>query len=155
MSIFVHLIYQPIFNALIFFYNLVGDMGVAIIIITLLIRLLLLPLANKSFRSQRRLQALQPELQKLQEKHKEDRETLAKEMMAFYKREGVSPASSCLPVLLQFPIIIALFYVFRNTISGHQQLTLLYPFIHHPHHIDPHFLGLIDLSKPDRLVLPL
>src|SRR4051794_11988040 len=113
MSIFVHLIYQPIFNALIILYNVAGDMGLAIILLTLIIRFLLLPLANKSFRSQRRLQALQPELQKLQEKHKDDKETLAKETMAFYRKEGVSPASSCLPLLVQLPIIIALFYVFR------------------------------------------
>ena len=80
MNIFTTFITVPLFNALIFLYNLLGDMGLAIIALTVVVRILLLPLANKALRSQRRLQTLQPELKKLQEKHKDDREALAREM---------------------------------------------------------------------------
>lgn len=158
MNIFTTFITDPIFNALVALYGLVGDMGIAIIIITVIVRAVLLPLSNKALRSQRRLQALQPELKKLQDKHKEDREALAKEMMAFYKKEGVSPASSCVPTLVQIPILIALYFVFREAVSG-QHLGALYSFVPNPGHIDPKFLGLLDLSqRPNSglaLILPL
>lgn len=146
MNFFNVLILDPIFNALIFFYNLLGDMGLAIIAITLIVKLVLLPLANKAFRAQRRMQALQPELKKLQDKHKGDREAMSKELMAFYQREGVNPASSCIPVVVQIPVLIALFFVFRDAVTG-QHLDALYNFVHRPEHLNSTFLGLIDLSK--------
>lgn len=147
----------PIYNALIVLYNVLGDIGLAIIAITLIIKLAFLPLANKAFRAQRRLQALQPELKKLQQKHKDDREALAKETMAFYKKEGVSPASSCLPTLVQLPVLFVLYFIFTDVVHGHQPA--LYSFISQPAQIDYNFLGLIDLSqKPNSgalLLLPL
>ena len=156
MNIFNTIILDPIFNALIFFYNILGDLGLAVIAITLIVRIILAPLAGKAFKAQRHLQALQPEMKKLQEKHKDDRETLAREMMAFYKREGVSPASSCLPTLLQIPILIALFFVFKDAVEG-KHMEAIYSFIQAPSSIDPTFLGLIDLSStgahPANLVL--
>ncbi len=146
MNLINTFIFDPIFNALIFFYNIFGDIGLAIIAITLVVRAILLPLSNKAFKAQRRLQALQPELKRLQEKHKDDRETLSKELMAFYKREGVNPASSCLPTLVQIPILIALYYVFREAIRG-QNLNHVYSFIHQPSSTDPNFFGMINLSS--------
>ncbi len=141
MEILKTLFFDPIFNALITFYNVLGNMGLAIIALTILIRIILLPFANKALRSQRRLQALQPELKKLQEKHKDDREKLAQELMAFYKREGVNPASSCLPVLIQLPVLATLFFVFRDAIQG-THLDSLYSFVARPESINPNFLGL-------------
>jgi YidC/Oxa1 family membrane protein insertase len=135
----------PIFNALIALYNVLGNLGLSIIAITLIVRFALLPLNNKALRSQRRLQALQPEIQKLQKKHKDDREALARETMAFYKKEGVSPASSCLPTLIQLPILLVLYFAFKDAVGG-QHLDDLYSFVARPEHIDPMFLGL-DLSK--------
>ena len=146
MNIFNTVILDPIFNALIFFYNIFGDIGLAIIAITAIVRMLLFPLSAKAFKAQRRMQALQPEMKKLQEKHKGDKEALSKEMMAFYKKEGVNPASSCLPTLVQIPILIALFFVFKDAITG-QHLDAVYSFIQRPGSIDPSFLGLIDLSS--------
>lgn len=145
MNVFDTFILDPIFNALIFFYNIFGDIGLAIIAITAIVRIILFPLSAKAFKAQRRLQALQPELKKLQEKHKDDREALSKEMMAFYKKEGVNPASSCLPTLVQIPILIALFFVFKDAITG-LHLEAVYSFIQTPQSIDPNFLGIIDLS---------
>lgn len=153
MDLFRTLIQEPIYNALIFLYNILGDMGLAIIALTILVRILLVPVANKALRAQRRLQLLQPELQKIQKKHKDDRERLAKEMMAFYKKEGVNPASSCLPTLVQIPILIALFFVFKDAVTGHE--LPLYSFVSDPGNIDTKFLGFLDLAKADRLVLPL
>lgn len=154
MDVLKVIIFDPIFNILIFFYNLVGDMGLAIILLTLLVKVLLLPLANRALRAQRRLQALAPELKKIQEKHKGNREALQREMLKFYRAEGVNPTSSCLPTLLQIPILIALFFVFKDAVAG-IHLDSLYSFVHRPGNIDPSFLGLIDLSKPPRESLAL
>lgn len=153
MNIFNTIILDPIFNFLVVCYNVTGDLGLAIIALTLIVRVMLLPLANKAMRSQRRLQVLAPDLKKIQDKHKDDREVLAKELMKFYKQEKVSPASSCLPLLLQVPILIALFFVFKDAAAG-IHLDHLYSFVHRPSSIDPNFLGILDLSKPDRFVLP-
>jgi YidC/Oxa1 family membrane protein insertase len=136
----------PIYNALIVLYNVLGDFGLSIIVITLVVRGALLPLNNKAFRSQRRLQALQPEIQKLQEKHKDDREALARETMEFYKKEGVSPASSCLPTLIQLPILLVLYFAFKDAVGG-QHLDDLYSFVSVPETINTHFLGLTDLAQ--------
>jgi YidC/Oxa1 family membrane protein insertase len=142
---FTAVIIDPIFNALIFFYNIFGDIGLAIIALTALIRIILFPLSGKAFKAQRRMQSLQPEMKRLQEKHKDDKEALSKEMMAFYKKEGVNPASSCLPTLVQIPVLIALYIVFKDAITG-QHLDHVYSFIQQPASIDPYFLG-INLSS--------
>lgn len=147
MNILETLFLQPLYNALIVSYNVLGDMGLAIIAITVAIRVVLLPLANKALRSQRRLQALQPEMQKLQAKHKDDQQAMARELMAFYRKEGVSPASSCLPLLVQIPFLIALFFVFKDAVGGVQ--VPLYSFVDDPGQIKTTFLGIVDLAKRD------
>ncbi|MSU76165.1 YidC/Oxa1 family membrane protein insertase [Patescibacteria group bacterium] len=140
-QLFNTVILDPIFNVLIFFYNIFGDLGLAVIALTIVVRLILAPLSGKAFKAQRHLQALQPEMKKLQEKHKDDKEALSRELMAFYKREGVNPASSCLPTLVQIPILIALFFVFKDAVTG-QHLDAIYSFIQAPTSINPDFLGI-------------
>lgn len=148
--------FEPIFNALIWLYHVTGDFGIAIILITLAVRLLVAPFSAKAFKAQRRMQALQPELKKLQEKHKDDREALAKEMMAFYQKEGVNPAASCLPTLVQIPFLIVIFFSIRDVIDG-KAFDHLYSFVDKPAHIDTSFLGVLDLSttgvEPSNLIL--
>jgi YidC/Oxa1 family membrane protein insertase len=108
-------VFDPLFDglatALAFFYDIWPSYGGAIILFTLAVMLVLSPLAIKSTRSMIRMQRLQPELKKLQAKHKEDREALNREMMAFYKANNVNPFSSCLPLLLQMPVFIVLYQV--------------------------------------------
>ena len=94
-----------------YFFDLARNYGVAIILLTLLLRLLLLPLAIKQIRSMHAMQAIQPKVKELQRKHKGDRQKLNTEMMALYKEHGVNPLGGCLPLLLQFPVLIALFSV--------------------------------------------
>ena len=92
-----------------FFYQYVQNYGTAIILLTVLVRVIMLPLTIKQTKSMRALQKIQPKLKKLQEKHKGDKERLQKEMMKFYAEHKVNPLSGCLPLLLQMPIFIALF----------------------------------------------
>src|SRR5213595_1571057 len=98
-----------------FFHNTVGlGWGFSIIGLTMVIRLLILPLTFRQVRSMQALQRLQPQMKSLQERFKDDKQRLNQEMMAFYKEHKVNPASACLPVLLQLPFFLALFYMLRH-----------------------------------------
>ena len=108
---------KPLFFAIDYFFNLVGNYGVAIILVTVCIRLLFFPLASFSFRSMGKMKLLQPEMTRLKELHKEDKMKLQQEMMALYKREGVNPMSGCLPILVQIPVFFALYKVLFVTIE--------------------------------------
>jgi YidC/Oxa1 family membrane protein insertase len=98
-----------------FFHNTVGfGWGLSIIFLTFVIRLIILPLTFRQVRSMQALQRLQPEIKKLQERYKDDRQRLNQEMMKFYQEHKVNPLSSCLPVLLQLPFFLSLFYMLRH-----------------------------------------
>src|SRR4051794_18075923 len=94
-------------------YDFVGNYGVAIILLTLGIRLLLLPLGLKQIRSMQAMQAIQPQLKQLQQKYKGNKQKLNEEMMKLYRERGVNPLGGCLPMLLQIPVLIALYSVLR------------------------------------------
>ena len=110
---------DPLYNAfgaaLAFFYAIVPNEGVAIILLTISVMLLLFPLTAKSARSMLAMQRLQPEMKKLQAKHKGDRQKLNEEMMKLYQEHKVNPLGGCLPLLVQMPVFIALFHVLRST----------------------------------------
>lgn len=151
MSNFFHLILtQPLLNALVWLYNVIPgqDVGLAIVALTLLIRIILIPAFQRSLRSQRELQHLQPKLDELRRKYKDDKEAQTKATLELYKQHKINPFSSCLPLLIQLPILIALYQVFlsglNNKISGQ-----LYPFISDPGKIQTSFLGLVDLAQPN------
>ncbi len=148
MNIFYTLLLQPIFNLLVFLYNIIpgADIGFAIIALTILIKLALWPLMSSSLTSQKAMQELQPKLEALKAEFKDDKEGLSKAMMKLYQDEKVNPLASCLPILVQLPVLIALYQVlFHGFDSG--VLNQLYPFIHNPGEINTFFLGLTDLEK--------
>src|SRR5438552_17403713 len=102
-----------------FFHNAVGlSWGLSIIGLTMVIRLIILPLTFRQVRSMQALQRLQPQMKALQERYKDDKQRLNQEMMAFYKEHKVNPASACLPILLQLPFFIALFYMLRHDLRA-------------------------------------
>jgi len=100
---------KPLFFVIDYFFKLTGNFGIAIVILTALIRLIFFPLANYSFRSMAKMKLLQPEMVRLKELHKDDKVKLQQEMMALYKREKVNPISGCLPVLIQIPFFFAIY----------------------------------------------
>lgn len=140
--------YQPVFNALVWLYNVIPghDLGLAIIALTALVRLVLWPLTAKAMKSQRAMQALQPRLKALQEEHKGDKEKLARATMALYGEAKVNPASSCLPMLVQLPFLIAIYQALQNGIN--QKLDLLYPFVKNPGAIAGVSFGALELANP-------
>ncbi|MEK7071932.1 MAG: YidC/Oxa1 family membrane protein insertase [Patescibacteria group bacterium] len=135
-NIYNFILYQPLFNVLILFYQYIPgkDFGVAVILLTILIRLVLYPLMTKSIRSQKILTELQPKIQEIQQKFKNDKQTQAKEIMALYKREKINPLGGFLPLLIQLPILIALYQVFWKGVLVEG--------------IDPTFLGILNLAQP-------
>ena len=105
IQLFNTILYEPIYNLLIYFYNIVpgNDIGLAIICLTVLIKLVLMPLSLQAVRSQKTLQDLQPKMDALKKQYKDSKEKLAAETMKLYKEQKVNPLSSCLPLLIQFP----------------------------------------------------
>lgn len=152
MQFFQAVFYQPIFNLLIFLYTTIPgrDLGLAIILLTLIIKGLLWPLSNGALRSQKALSDLQPKLDALKKEYpgKEKQEELAKAMMALYSKEKVSPFSSCLPVLIQLPVFIALYHALSQGLKS-SGFEALYPFVTNPGTITPSLFGFIDLAKPN------
>jgi YidC/Oxa1 family membrane protein insertase len=135
-------IFQPLIDVansvLTFFYDDIGvSWGISIILLTIVTRLAILPLSLKQIRSMRALQAHQPEIKKIQEKYKDDRQRQQREMMAFYQENKINPFASCVPLILQLPVFMALFYLLRSSEFQNEI---------HAAGSDPSFLGIPDLS---------
>ena len=127
---------KPIFYYLDWLFRLVGNFGIAIVLLTVTIRLLMFPIANRQFASMAKMRIIQPKMKALQERHKDNKEHMQREVMALYKTEGVNPLAGCLPMLLQIPIFYALYKVLMLTIEMRHQ---------------PFAAWIRDLSAPDPL----
>jgi len=149
-SLFNTIVFQPILNLLIWLYNVLpgNDIGLAIIVLTILVKVVLFPFSKAQIRQQRALQDVQPKIDEIRSRLKDDKEGQAKELMELYKREKVNPASSCLPLLIQLPIFIGLFEALRDGLAS-RSMNLLYPFVANPGSINHFMFGLVDLSKPN------
>lgn len=147
MSLFHEVLYRPLFNALILLYEFLPgrDLGLAIIVLTVLVRLLLSPLLTRQFRSQRALTVLQPQMAEIRSKTK-DRAEQSRRLLALYKEHGVNPASGCLPLLVQLPVLWAMFAVLRDGIRT-EALSALYPFVPNPGAVDSVAFGTVNLAQ--------
>jgi YidC/Oxa1 family membrane protein insertase len=125
---------KPMFHLLQFFFSQLGNFGLAILMITVIVKLVMFPLANKSYKAMNRMKLLQPEMLRLRELYKDDKMTLNKEVMELYKREKVNPVAGCLPMLLQIPVFFSLYKVLFVTIEMRHA---------------PFFGWIHDLSAPD------
>ncbi len=142
-------LYQPLLNALVFLYATAAfrDLGVAIILLTVFIRLILFPLFQKGVRHQAVMQRLQPEIKKIQTQHANDRERQAKEMMGLYKAHRLNPFSGIFILLVQLPVLIALYQVFSAASNPQALANGIYPFVQIPSVLNTTFLGLINLKS--------
>lgn len=148
LSLYNEFLWRPLFNGLVFFYNLLPwqDFGLAIIIFTIIIRIILAPLMLKAQRAQKELSKIQPEIKKTQEQFKNDREAQGRAMMELYAKHKVNPFSGCLMMLLQLPLLIALFSVFQQSFKP-ESMSYLYSFVTNPGVLNPISFGILDLSK--------
>ena len=129
-----YILTKPIFNAMNFFYEYVGNFGISIMIVTILIKLAMFTLANKSYRSMKKMKKLQPQMERLKELYADDKARMNQETMALYKREKVNPVSGCLPLLVQIPVFFSIYKVLYVTIEMRHA---------------PFFGWIRDLSAPD------
>jgi len=149
-NLFNIFLYKPLFNFLVLLYQYIPghDFGIAIIALTVLIKVVLYPLGTWGIKSQKAVSEIQPQIKEIQEKYKDDKEKQTKEIMALYQKAKVNPFSGCLPLLIQLPILIALYRVFWQGLNP-DQANLLYGFVHISGPINPLFLGLVNLSSPN------
>jgi YidC/Oxa1 family membrane protein insertase len=141
---------KPIFLTLDFFYHLIGNFGLAIMLLTVTIKLIFFPLANKSYRAMSKMKLLQPEMAKLRERFGEDKQRLNQEMMALYKRVGANPMAGCLPIVIQIPVFFSLYKVLYVTIE--MRHAPFYGWIHDLSAPDPtsfvNLFGLLPFTPP-------
>ena len=141
---------KPIFLTLDFFYGIIGNFGLAIMLLTVLIKLLFFPLANKSYKAMSKMKQLQPEMKMLRERFGDDKAKLNQEMMALYKRVGANPMAGCLPIAIQIPVFFSLYKVLYVTIEMRQ--APFYGWIHDLSAPDPtsfaNLFGLLHFTPP-------
>jgi YidC/Oxa1 family membrane protein insertase len=149
ISSFFHIVfYNPIYNALVALMALVpgSDVGVAVILLTIGIRLILLPFSLSAARTQRAMKILEPKIKELKEKHKGNREKEATETLSLYREARVNPFASILTVFIQIPVLLALYWVFRYESFSVVDTIRLYSFTPVPHVVSLQFLGLISVT---------
>ncbi len=146
-SLWNTIFYRPLYNLLLIFVAIIpsGDVGLAVIFLTILVKLILFPLTQKSIESQMKMKALEPELNKIKEQYP-DKAEQSKRTFALYKEKKISPFSSCLLILVQLPVIIALYWVFLKGL-GTGAVPKLYSFVHFSGVYNMKFLGLFDIAK--------
>ncbi|MDD3102158.1 MAG: YidC/Oxa1 family membrane protein insertase [Patescibacteria group bacterium] len=151
IQFFNTILYQPLLNLLVFFYNVIPghDLGVAIITLTVILKLILFPLSRQSLKSQKALQSLQPKMEEIKKKYPDQKEKQAKMTMELYKENKINPFSSCLPLLIQLPILIAVYQVFNTGLTSTN--LPVYSFIYNPGHLNSFAFGFLNLAKPNIL----
>src|SRR5574343_347821 len=147
-GIFSTLFYQPLYNALVYLVSVIpgGNVGVAIILLTLGVRTVLLPLSHKSVVSQAKMRSIAPHIEKLKEKHKDNKQEQAMKMMELYKENGINPFSGCLLLLVQLPILFALYFVFFKVLPN-LNTDIFYSFLNKPGIMGMTFLGIVLTQK--------
>lgn len=149
ITVFNEIIFRPLINFLVVILNFLpgSNLGLAIIVVTLIARFLLYPLSHKALKSQRQMANLQPQLKEIQKKHKNNKEARSRAIMEFYKENKVNPFSGCLPFLVQLPLIIGLYRVFLSDLTP-EGFSGLYSFVSTPEFVNTMFLGFLNLSEP-------
>lgn len=153
ISFFKVILFIPLYNLLVFITSIIpgADLGLAIIILTLIVKVIIFPLYTKSVRTQIKMKAIEPKLKEIKEKYKDNLPEQSRRTLEIYRLEKINPFSTILVLLIQIPIIISLFYVFRDSFSLH--LDLIYSFIKVPEKINTVFLGYFDLAANKNIIL--
>lgn len=148
MTLFNEILYRPLFNAVVFLYNILPghDFGFAIVVLTALIRILFFPLSIRTVRSQKALSQLNPKIQEIKQKFKDDKAAQSAETMKLYKDNNINPLSGCLPLIIQLPILIALYQAFIAGLKP-ENLNLLYRFVSNPGVVNKISFGFIDITS--------
>jgi YidC/Oxa1 family membrane protein insertase len=148
-SIFHAIIYKPLYNGLVFLVGMIPshDVGLAIVVLTIVVRFILFPLSKRAVQAQLAMKQIAPEVEDLKAKHKDNREEQSKAIFALYKARGIHPFAGFVLVLLQFPILIGLYWVFARGGLPSVDASQLYSFVHLPTTVNMEFLGFVNMSS--------
>ncbi|OGG56537.1 hypothetical protein A3D71_03270 [Candidatus Kaiserbacteria bacterium RIFCSPHIGHO2_02_FULL_55_20] len=148
-QIFRAAVYDPLYNGLTFFVGVIPshDMGLAIVALTIVVRIVIFPLSSRAIKAQMAMKKVAPEIELIKAKYKDQREEQGRAIFALYKERGVHPFSSIGLVLIQFPVLIGLYWVFYAGGFPEVDTSLLYSFVHVPTSVNMEFLGILDMSK--------
>lgn len=149
MSYIIGFVAKPLGMLLFWIYQVTGNYGLSLIILTFIVKTALYPLYAKQIKSTAAMGKLQPKMKQIQQKYANDRETMSIKMQELYKEEGINPAGGCLPMLIQMPIIFGLFALLRNPMLYLNESSEMLFAVHES------FLWLSDLSQPDKWILPI
>lgn len=147
-ALFHSYIFLPLYNLLVYLIGVVpgGDIGVAVILATIIVRLVIMPLSFAQLKSARVMKALNPEMKSIQKKYKDSPEDKARETFALYKRYKLNPFAGILVALIQLPILLGLYFVFKSHTLATIDMSLLYSFVPVPDVVSPLFLGLFTVA---------
>lgn len=156
-ALFHALVYDPLYNGVVFFASVVPshDIGLAVIALTVVVRIILFPLSNKAIASQMAMKRIQPEVEELRKKFRKNSPEQSQAILALYRKRGVNPFAGLFVMLIQLPILIGLYFVFLSGGFPAVDASLLYSFITPPPEINMHFLGLVDMGAKHNIVLAL
>lgn len=142
-KVFLH---QPLYNALVFLISVVPghDLGIAVILLTLLVKIILIPLSKKMINDQILMKKIEPRLQEIKEKYKNNKEELSRKTLEIYREFKINPLSSVFTMVIQICVVIALYFIITKSIN--EKETILYPFISYPDSVKIMFLGFVDLA---------
>jgi YidC/Oxa1 family membrane protein insertase len=147
-SLFHTFVYVPLYNALVALISIGGwvDVGVAIVVLTILVKVALFPLSMKASRTQRLMKELEAPSKEIREKYKDNREEQGCRLLDLYREKGVNPFSSMVLIFIQLPVVLGLYFVFLNGGLPNIDISLLYSFVPHPENVRMMFLGLVDIG---------
>lgn len=150
-------IYDPLYNGVVFLVGLIPshDMGIAVIVLTLIVRLILFPLSRRAVESQLAMKKIAPDVEELKKKFKNNSPEQSQAIFALYKERGVHPFASMGLLLIQLPILVGLYWVFARGGLPTINTTILYPFVHTPPAVNMEFLGIVDMSSKHNIILAL
>lgn len=147
ISFFELVLFEPLYNALVFLSYLIPnhDVGLAIILLTIIVKLVLFPVQHKTSVMQQKIKGIEADLNQLKDKYKDDKQEQAKQVLDLYRKHGINPFTSFLTLLIQLPIIITLFYVFFKGFE--LNLDVVYSFVPTPEYVNSYFIGLVDINS--------
>jgi YidC/Oxa1 family membrane protein insertase len=154
-TLFHIIVYDPIYNGLVYLVDIIPshDIGVAVIVLTIFVRIILFPLSRKAIKAQMDMKRLAPEIEELKKKYKDKPEEQGRAIFALYRERDVHPFAGFLVILIQLPVLIGLYWVFALGGFPEVNTDLLYSFVPVPAHIQMEFLGIVDMAAKHNIVL--
>lgn len=155
ISFFKTVLYEPLYNALVFLIDVLpgADVGIAVVVLTVVVKLILFPLSAKAIRTQLKMREIEPQLKEIRENYKNKREEMGRKMLDLYREHKINPFSGILLILIQLPVILSLYFVFTRAGFPSIDPSILYSFVKEPVVTNINFLGFIDLSANKNILL--